>query len=195
MALETAALSANVSTDGKAESQNNEVIRRAIQVATVKPLVAEVGLVKSVGLVGGPPVVKSVEKSVVASAAPAAPAAPLVPVQETVPVNSVSTLDNPSVVVSKPVHPRWYFRKRFRTGPRKVVYVPPTETADSQNSPSDVVGELFVNSVGDSSQYDTVVKSGTVGKVYTSGSLFDDIFNIPISTLSAVNQLLRNNVG
>ncbi|XP_029173838.1 glycine-rich protein 1 isoform X2 [Nylanderia fulva] len=188
MALEAAA-----AAEGKAESQNNE-IRRAIQVAAVKPLATEVGLVGSVGLVSGAPVVKSVEKSIVALA-PTAPAAPLVPVQETIPANSVATLDNnPSVVITKPVYPRWYLRKRFRTGPRnKVVYVPPTATADSQDSPSDVVGELFVNSVGDSEG--AIVKSGTAGKVYVGGSLFDDIFNIPISTLSAVNQLLRNNAG
>lgn len=80
---------------------------------------------------------------------------------------------NPTVVVSKPVYPRWYFRKRFWTGPRKVVYAAPTATADSDSSPSDIVGGLFVNAVGDG----TVAKD-TVGKVYTSGSLFDDIFNV-----------------
>lgn len=78
---------------------------------------------------------------------------------------------NPTVVVSKPVYPRWYFRKRFWTVPRKVVYAAPTVTVDSQSSPSDIVGGLYANSVGD---------GGTVavGKVYTSGSLFDDIFNV-----------------
>lgn len=75
------------------------------------------------------------------------------------------------MVVSKPVYPRWYFRKRFWTVPRKVVYTAPTVTADSDSSPSDVVGDLFANSVGGS--------GGTVavGKVY-GGSLFDDIFNV-----------------
>ncbi|CAL1685328.1 unnamed protein product [Lasius platythorax] len=181
-----AVLPVDASADEKVESQNKEV-RRAVQVAAVKPLATEVGLVGSVSLVGTAPVVKSVEKSIVA-AAPAAPVAPVAPVQETIPANTVDI--NPTVVVSKPVHPRWYFRKRFWTGPRKVVYAAPTATADSDSSPSDIVGGLFVNAVGDG----TVAKD-TVGKVYTSGSLFDDIFNIPISTLSAVNQLLRNNVG
>ncbi|XP_070163159.1 uncharacterized protein [Polyergus mexicanus] len=178
--VEAVALPADAPADGKAESQNKE-IRRAVKVVAVPPE-AEVGLVGSISLVGTAPVVKSVEKSIV----PSAPVAPVVPVQETVAVNTITTVDkNPTVVVSKPVYPRWYFRKRFWTVPRKVVYAGPT--ADSQSSPSDIVGGLYANSVGD---------GGTVavGKVYTSGSLFDDIFNIPISTLSAVNQLL-NNVG
>lgn len=186
VALEAAAPTANASADGKAESQNKEV-RRAVKVVAVQPPAAEVGLV---GLIGAAPVVKSVEKSIVASVpvAPLAPVAPVAPVQETVAANTITLDTNPTVVVSKPVHPRWHFRKRFWTGPRKVVYAAPAATADSQSSPSDIVGGLYANAVGD---------GGTVavGKVYTSGSLFDDIFNIPISTLSAVNQLLRNNVG
>ncbi|XP_050447056.1 PE-PGRS family protein PE_PGRS18 isoform X2 [Cataglyphis hispanica] len=184
VALEAAALPADEPADGKVESQNKET-RRAI-VAAVEPAAAEIGLVGSVNLIGAAPVVKSVEKSIVASA-PVIPVAPVVPVQETVAVNTIAVDKNPTVVVSKPVYPRWYFRKRFWTAPRKVVYAAPAVTVDSQSSPSDIVGGLYANAVGD---------SGTVavGKVYTSGSLFNDIFNIPISTLSAVNQLL-NNVG
>ncbi|XP_011268130.1 uncharacterized protein LOC105258533 isoform X1 [Camponotus floridanus] len=178
VALAAAALPTNVSADGKVESPNKEI--RAVKVVAVQPPAAEVGVVGSISLFGAAPVVKSVEKDIVVSA-------PVAPVQDT--IKTVTTGDvSPTVVVSKPVYPRWHFRKRFWTVPRKVVYVAPPATADSQGSPSDMVGELFANSVGDS--------GGTVAvsKVY-SGSLFDDIFNIPISTLSAVNQLLRNNVG
>jgi len=146
---------------------------------------AGVGLLKSV-YVGAAPVVK-------AEVVPVAPVAPVAAApaqgQAAVTIDTVATIaDNPNVVVQKPAYPRWYFRKRFWTVPRKAVYVGPTETVDTQSSPSDVVGGLFFNSfAGDGG---AVVAS----KSY-SGSLFDDIFNIPISTLSAVNQLLRNNVG
>lgn len=80
-------------------------------------------------------------------------------------------INNPIVVVPKPVYPRWYFRKRFWNVPRKTVYVAPTATVDVQSSPSDIVGGLFINAVGDGG----VVAAG---KTYASGSLFDDIFNV-----------------
>ncbi|XP_071563614.1 uncharacterized protein [Temnothorax nylanderi] len=187
-----ATLRADATAGEKAESQNKES-RRAVQFAVMPPA-AEVDLVKSVYF-GAAPAVKTVVvpaapavKTVVVPAAPAAAPAQGVG-QITATVDTVATVDNnPSVVVPKPAYPRWYFRKRFWTAPRKTVYVAPTVTADSRSSPSDVVGGLFFNAVGDGG----VVAAG---KTYTSGSLFDDIFNIPISTLSAVNQLLKNNVG
>lgn len=43
--------------------------------------------------------------------------------------------------------------------------------ADTQSSPSDIVGGLFFNAVGDG---DAVAAS----KTYAGGSLFDDIFNV-----------------
>lgn len=61
---------------------------RAVKVV-VQPPAAEVGLVKSISLVGATPVVKSVEKNVVASA-PVAPVAPVVPVQDTDTINTVT---------------------------------------------------------------------------------------------------------
>ncbi|KAL0134422.1 hypothetical protein PUN28_001303 [Cardiocondyla obscurior] len=180
--VEAAATSQAAASAGeRTESQNKET-RRDVQYAVVPP-VAEVGLVKSV-YVGAAPAVKTVVVPAPAAAAPAQNAG-----QPTVTADTVTTVvSNPSVVVPKPAYPsRWYFRKRFRTAPRKTVYVAPTSTADVQASPSDIVGGLFINSIGDG-----VVAAD---KTYASGSLFDDIFNIPISTLSAVNQLLKNNVG
>jgi len=185
LALEADATSrVDAPADGRTESQNKET-RRAVQFAVIPPA-AEVGLVKSV-YVGAVPAVKSVEKTVVAPA-PTATAPGQGAGQVTATVTTVANNPN-TVVVSKPVYPRWYFRKRFWNVPRKTVYVAPAATADTLSSPSDVVGGLFFSAVGDG--------GGTVaaGKTYTSGSLFDDIFNIPISTLSAVNQLLKNNVG
>ncbi|XP_011868229.1 PREDICTED: uncharacterized protein LOC105562199 [Vollenhovia emeryi] len=174
-----ATLRADAPAAVKAESHNKET-RRAVQVV---PPAAEVGLVKSV-YVGTAPAVKEVVVPTSAAAAPAQGAG-----QATATADTVTTVaGNPNVVVPKPVYPRWYFRKRFRTVPRKTVYVAPTESADSQGSPSDVVGGLLYKAVGDGGAV-------AAGKPDVSGSLFDDIFNIPISTLSAVNQLLRNNVG
>lgn len=66
-------------------------------------------------------------------------------------------------------YPRWYFRKRFWTVPRKTVYVTPTAT-DSQNASSNVSGGFAVNSVENGNVVAT-------SKIYT-GSLFDDIFNV-----------------
>lgn len=165
----------------KTESRNKET-RREVPYAVMAPA-AEVGLVKSIS-VGVAPAVKTVAVVPVPAAAATAQGAGHATVDTT-----VTTVANPNVVIPKPVHPRWYFRKRFWTGPRKAVYVAPAATADTQGSPSEIVGGLFVNAVGDG--------GGTVaaGKTYAGGSLFDDIFNIPISTLSAVNQLLKNNVG
>ncbi|XP_011638873.1 glycine, alanine and asparagine-rich protein [Pogonomyrmex barbatus] len=182
---------ADASADGKTETHNKET-RRAVPVAVVPPA-AEVGLVKSI-YVGAAPAVKTVVAApaikpvvipVVPTAATAIEGAGQVAATATATATGGMTV-NP-VVVPKPVYPRWYFRKRFWTGPRKAVYVAPTVAVDTQSSPSDIVGGIFLNAMGDG--------GGTVvaGKAY-GGSLFDDIFNIPISTLSAVNQLL-NNVG
>ncbi|KYM76954.1 hypothetical protein ALC53_12646 [Atta colombica] len=168
--------------DEKAESQNKET-RRAVPV--VAPA-AEVDLVKSV-YVGAAPAVKTVVLTP-AAAAPTQGAG-----QATATVGTVTTVANPNVVVAKPAYPRWYLRKRFWTRPRKIVYVAPTAIADTQSSPSDIVGGLFANAVGDGG----VVVAGKTSYA-TSESFIDSIFNIPISTLSAVNnavnQLLGNNV-
>lgn len=79
---------------------------------------------------------------------------------------------NPNVVVAKPAYPRWYLRKRFWTRPRKIVYVAPTATADTQSSPSDIVGGLFANAVGDGG----VIAAGKTS--YASESFIDSIFNV-----------------
>lgn len=69
---------------------------RAVKVAAVQPAAAEVGLVGSISLVGAAPVVKSVEKDIVASV-PVAPVAPIVPVQDTVAINTVTTVGEQSL--------------------------------------------------------------------------------------------------
>ncbi|EGI70807.1 hypothetical protein G5I_00388 [Acromyrmex echinatior] len=175
-----AMLRADAPADKKVKSQNKET-RRAVPILAPA---AEVDLVKSV-YVGAPAV-----KTVVLAPAAAAPTQGAG--QVTAAVDTVTTVANPNVVVAKPAYPRWYLRKRFWTRPRKIVYVAPTATADTQNSPSDIVGGLFVNAVGDGG----VVAAGKTS--YASESFIDSIFNIPISTLSAVNnavnQLLGNNV-
>ncbi|KYN23500.1 hypothetical protein ALC57_04084, partial [Trachymyrmex cornetzi] len=175
-----AMLRADAPAGEKAESQNKET-RRAVPV--VAPA-AEVDLVKSV-YVGAAPAVKTVVLAPTV-AAPTQGAG-----QATAAVDTVTTVANPNVV-AKPAYPRWYLRKRFWTRPRKIVYVAPTAMVDTQSSPSDMVGGLFVNAVGDGS----VVAAGKTS--YASESFIDSIFNIPISTLSAVNnavnQLLGNNV-
>ncbi|XP_018401637.1 PREDICTED: uncharacterized protein LOC108778839 [Cyphomyrmex costatus] len=175
-----AMLRADAPISEKTESQNKET-RRAVPVVAPAP---EVGLVKSV-YVGTAPAVKTVVLAPVAAPTQSTG-------QVTATVDTVTTVVNPNVVVAKPAYPRWYLRKRFWTRPRKTVYVAPTATVDTQNSPSDIVGGLFVNSVGDGG---AVAASKTS---YVSESFIDSIFNIPISTLSAVNnavnQLLGNNV-
>ncbi|XP_031782084.1 uncharacterized protein LOC100121212 isoform X2 [Nasonia vitripennis] len=66
-------------------------------------------------------------------------------------------------------------------------------TASQPQSPG-----VFVRATAaaDDSQSGTTATGGVgVFKRKSKGSLFDDIFNIPISALNAVNQLLRNHVG
>ncbi|RLU24165.1 hypothetical protein DMN91_004375 [Ooceraea biroi] len=196
VALAVAALPADIPADeksNKTKSAHDKEIRRAVVYAPpapsapLAPPLAEADLVKSIYL-GTPPILKSVDKNVVVAAVPAAaaPAAVAVPVNAS--TNAVATVANNPKIISRPTHPRWYFRKRFWSAPRKVFYAAAPAAVDTQSASSDVVDRVFVNAAGN----DGVV---AVDKAYTSGSLFDDIFNIPISTLSAVNQLLKNNVG
>ncbi|XP_025159821.1 uncharacterized transmembrane protein DDB_G0289901 isoform X2 [Harpegnathos saltator] len=189
VAVEAAALPANAAAaDIKAEPKNNEV-RRAVKYAAIVPPVAQLDVVGSISAGAVVPAVtatKTVEKNVLVPAVPI-PAAPLiVPVATQVNANAAASVDNNTVPVSRIVYPRWYFRKRFWNVPRKTVYVAPIAT--EIQSASNVSGDLAVaNTVADGGV------AVVAGKSY-SGSLFDDIFNIPISTLAAVNQLL-NNVG
>ncbi|XP_066599706.1 uncharacterized protein [Prorops nasuta] len=113
------------------------------------------------------------------------PAAPPVPAALPADDNADSLNDNPG-------YKRWYFRKRFRNPIRKNVYKTIT-LVDNQSSPSssgDLGGSADASA---SASAGTNAEGSVVYKGYKSGSLFDDIFNIPISTLNAVNQLLRNN--
>lgn len=93
--------------------------------------------------------------------------------------------DTPSIPLApRPVYPRWYFRKRFWSAPRKVIQVAPT-AVDSRGASSDVVGGLYAD-VGKNG--DAVI---TAGKAYgVSGSLFDDIFNV-----SGRDGISRGNFG
>ncbi|XP_032673545.1 uncharacterized protein LOC116845224 isoform X2 [Odontomachus brunneus] len=171
--LVAAASPADALADGKAESKNSEV-RRTVQY-TVVPPAAQLDVIGSISAGAVAPAVKTVEKTIVVPAPP-----PFVTVQGVAQANAntnvTATVDNNTGTVSRITYPRWYFRKRFRNVPRKTVYLTSTAT-DSETASSNV-------------------NSGVVAasKTYTSGSLFNDIFNIPISTLTAVNQLL-NNVG
>lgn len=79
----------------------------------------------------------------------------------------------------QPFISRWNLRKRLRGGPfRKQVSVKVAEKEISQ-----------VNGDADSNVSYVSTKNNK------PGSLYDDIFNIPISALTAVNQLLNNNAG
>ncbi|XP_043668595.1 uncharacterized protein LOC122629323 isoform X2 [Vespula pensylvanica] len=115
---------------------------------------------------------------------------------------------NVNTAQEQPVLNHWYLRKRFRTGPLRKqiiqsssvipVSVPipastSSATSGTASGAASASGEIIsrVNTDGLTGSDITFVGS----KTYKPGSFFDDIFNIPISTLTAVNQLLRNNVG
>ncbi|XP_011493986.1 PREDICTED: uncharacterized protein LOC105359177 isoform X1 [Ceratosolen solmsi marchali] len=110
-------------------------------------------------------------------------------------------------------HPaRWYFRKRLheRVGPAasktsyNAIASPPDHAeATTRSSPLTQQPErgppdwqpqnhqgIFTRATAGTSASGT----GTFPK-YKTSTLFDDIFNIPISALNAVNQLLKNHVG
>lgn len=85
-------------------------------------------------------------------------------------VTNVFLLDDNISTIPKVTYPRWYFRKRFWSAPRKTVYVAPTavEATDSQSASSSVNGGFVAAGNGG-----VVVATKTYG-----GSLFDDIFNV-----------------
>ncbi|XP_014475845.1 PREDICTED: uncharacterized protein LOC106745083 isoform X2 [Dinoponera quadriceps] len=178
VALEAAAVPADAPAAGKAKSKSNEV-RRAIPYVPPAAQFDVAGSFSVDKVVPAVTVVKSVEKNVIVPASPL-----LVPVQGAAQADvntNVATTDNNASTITRIAYPRWYFRKRFWPAPRKTVYVAP---ADAQGASSNISGGFAVNSDGN----DGIV---VASKTY-SGSLFDDIFNIPISTLAAVNQLLNN---
>lgn len=101
-----------------------------------------------------------------------------------------------------PIINRWYLRKRLRGGPfRKQVtrtssVIPisapalDTSSLTASGAVSARSSEKETSQVNNDS--DKII-SYITSKTHKPGSLYDDIFNIPISTLSAVNQLLKNN--
>ncbi|XP_035737717.1 uncharacterized protein LOC118448492 isoform X4 [Vespa mandarinia] len=117
---------------------------------------------------------------------------------------------NVNTAQEQPVLNHWYLRKRFRSGPlRKQILhsssvipvsvpIPASTSSGTSGTASGGVsasasGEIISRVNADSSAGSDITFVGS--KTYKPGSFFDDIFNIPISTLTAVNQLLRNNVG
>ncbi|XP_047351299.1 uncharacterized protein LOC124949722 isoform X1 [Vespa velutina] len=118
--------------------------------------------------------------------------------------------NNVNTAQEQPVLNHWYLRKRFRSGPlRKQILhsssvipvsvpIPASTSSGTSGTASGGVsasasGEIISRVNADSSTGSDITFVGS--KTYKPGSFFDDIFNIPISTLTAVNQLLRNNVG
>ncbi|XP_043253057.1 circumsporozoite protein isoform X1 [Colletes gigas] len=118
---------------------------------------------------------------------PAPPAPPL-----TSEVNEiVQVVNRPQRV--RVVYPKWIVRKRL-WGPRKqIIY---DASAEAQNPPEQIAQKItrrqadryVVNTP--TTETKTVVAQGS-----SSDGFFDDVFNIPVSTLNAVNQLLNNNFG
>ncbi|XP_046816807.1 uncharacterized protein LOC124423287 isoform X1 [Vespa crabro] len=117
---------------------------------------------------------------------------------------------NVNTAQEQPLLNHWYLRKRFRSGPLRKqilhsssvipVSVPITASTSSGTSgtasggvSASASGEIISRVNADSSAGSDVTFVSS--KTYKPGSFFDDIFNIPISTLTAVNQLLRNNAG
>ncbi|KAF7403241.1 hypothetical protein HZH68_006035 [Vespula germanica] len=114
---------------------------------------------------------------------------------------------NLNTAQEQPVLNHWYLRKRFRTGPLRkqiiqsssVIPVSVPIPASTSSATSGIAsgapsasGEIISRVNTDGLRSDIIFVGS---KTYKPGSFFDDIFNIPISTLTAVNQLLRNNVG
>nr|XP_050850046.1 uncharacterized protein LOC127063835 isoform X2 [Vespula vulgaris] len=115
---------------------------------------------------------------------------------------------NVNTAPEQPVLNHWYLRKRFRTGPLRKqiiqsssvipVSVPipastSSATSGTASGAASASGEIISRVNTDGLTGSDIIFVGS--KTYKPGSFFDDIFNIPISTLTAVNQLLRNNVG
>ncbi|XP_015181420.1 PREDICTED: uncharacterized protein LOC107069023 [Polistes dominula] len=98
-----------------------------------------------------------------------------------------------------PISNRWYLRKRLRGFKKQIPVSEPIPAPSFDTSSSSASGAVSVKSSGkvisevnaDGNSDVNYVSS----KAYKPGSLYDDIFNIPISTLMAVNKLLRNNEG
>ncbi|KAK2584620.1 hypothetical protein KPH14_006970 [Odynerus spinipes] len=172
-------------------------------VAPVVPIVSA-GLHGS--LYAGATAGKSIEKSVVVETKPINEIPKVV--ESHVPSESKVTAEanaaagvNVNTAQEEPVYNRWHFRKRFRTGPKikhvihTTSYVPnpPVAASASGAASAAATGEILTRVNADNTAAGEVSVVGT--KAFHAGSLFDDIFNIPISTLTAVNQLLKNNVG
>ncbi|XP_031839782.1 uncharacterized protein LOC116430162 isoform X2 [Nomia melanderi] len=92
------------------------------------------------------------------------------------------------------VYPKRAFRKRLWWPRKQIVYSSTVETEDPSTADTQQIARRQAQGAGHSS---IVVKTNSQPAQTTNENhgLFDDIFNIPISTLNAVNRLLNNNVG
>ncbi|XP_012263156.2 uncharacterized protein LOC105690160 [Athalia rosae] len=108
-----------------------------------------------------------------------------------------------SVSNQKAVHPtaNWNFQKYFQAQAQPVHYSNAFATGGASAS-AGIGGHVGAYGGGyGGARYGSSYGTGNYGqnlyflKPQPNSQLFDDIFNIPISTLTAVNQLLRNKAG
>ncbi|KAG7198392.1 hypothetical protein KM043_005783 [Ampulex compressa] len=147
------------------------------------------GLYGAIGLTGGSTVTKTVDKVKVSN-------------------GGVKVVENPVIVPAappevyvsevhrRPVHPRRNFRKRVWATKQYVIQGPPPQPEVVVIPPKvPVAASNVVVSQAAADSHVNADSSINVYKNIRTRTLFDDIFNIPISTLAAVNQLLNNKVG
>ncbi|XP_076641224.1 uncharacterized protein LOC143352530 isoform X2 [Halictus rubicundus] len=91
------------------------------------------------------------------------------------------------------LHPKRVFRKRFWTPRKQIIYSIPAEVQEPEAAHTQNIarrqtqGSLFSTYLPGSRQQEQ--------KPSQNDGFYDDIFNIPVSTLNAVNRLLNNNAG
>nr|XP_034171358.1 loricrin isoform X1 [Osmia lignaria] len=125
---------------------------------------------------------------IVGGVIPEAPPVPPLPSQ----VNEVVQIEHRPHRV-KLVYPKWVVRKRF-WGPRKQIII--NSSVESQETPETNAHKISRRQIPNYNNNRPV--SGQNGVPVQNGNnsgFFDDIFQIPVSTLNAVNQFLNNNTS
>ncbi|XP_076175775.1 uncharacterized protein LOC143150979 [Ptiloglossa arizonensis] len=92
----------------------------------------------------------------------------------------------------KVVYPKWVARKRLRGHRKQIVYESSLEGQDSTDSNAQKVSRRQTDEIV---TYVPAKPKTVVVQTTNSNGFFDDVFNIPGSTLDAVNQFLNNNFG
>ncbi|XP_015431289.1 PREDICTED: uncharacterized protein LOC107187657 [Dufourea novaeangliae] len=176
----------------KEVDQSADKVIRNIETVKAAPI-ASAGVFGALAIEPAPqaPVLAQVEKVKTIGGLGAIEPAPLAPPLQSQ-INEIVEVVPPQPV--RVVYPKWVWRKRLLGHRKQIIHNTSVEVQDPSNLNTQKVSRRQAQDVPRDA-YASGTNVVPVEYANKNDGVFDDVFNIPISTLNAVNQLLNRNAG